>query len=173
VRIAQAAPLVLLVPPVRYGGTERVIFALTEELVRLGHDVTLFAAGTSRTSARLIPCSPRPLWDLDPSESVAYPHGQLDRVRSRFGLVFIEALASGTPVISHPRGSVPEFLRDGEHGFLVESEDELVEACRNRYTIDRRACRDWALQRFSVERMTTDYLRVYRKIIDGAREPAA
>src|SRR5205823_9927360 len=66
---------------VRYGGTERVIFALTEELVRLGHDVTLFAAGTSRTSARLIPCSPRPLWDLDPSESVAYPHGQLDRVR--------------------------------------------------------------------------------------------
>ena len=172
-RIAQAAPLVLLVPPVRYGGTERVIFALTEELVRLGHDVTLFAAGTSRTSAWLIPCSPRPLWDLDPSEYVAYPHGQLDRVRSRFGLVFIEALASGTSVISHPRGSVPEFLRDGEHGFLVESEDELVEACRNRYTIDRRACRDWALQRFSVERMTTDYLRVYRKIIDGAREPAA
>src|SRR5207302_8685505 len=73
VRIAQVAPLVLPVPPVRYGGTERVIFALTEELVRLGHDVTLFAAGTSRTSARLIPCSPRPLWDLDPSESVAYP----------------------------------------------------------------------------------------------------
>ena len=83
-RIAQVAPLVLPVPPVRYGGTERVIFALTEELVRLGHDVTLFAARTSRTSARLIPCSPRPLWDLDPSESVAYPHGQLDRVRSRW-----------------------------------------------------------------------------------------
>ena len=73
-------------------------------------------------------------------------------------------------MISHPRGSVPEFLRDGEHGFLVESEDELVEACRNPYTIDRRACRDSALPRFNVERMTTD---VYRKIIDGAREPAA
>src|SRR5947208_4135205 len=80
VRIAQVAPLVLPVPPVRYGGTERVIFALTEELVRLGHDVTLFAAGTSRTSARLIACSPRPLWELDPAESVPYPHGQLDRV---------------------------------------------------------------------------------------------
>ena len=82
-RIAQVAPLVLPVPPVRYGGTERVIFALTEELVRLGHDVTLFAAGTSRTSARLIPCSPRPVWNLDPSESVAYPRGQLDRVSSQ------------------------------------------------------------------------------------------
>jgi glycosyltransferase involved in cell wall biosynthesis len=76
-------------------------------------------------------------------------------------------------VISRPRGSVPEFLRHGEHGFLVESEDELIDACRNLDTIDRRACRDWALQRFSVERMTIDYLRVYRKIIDGAREPAA
>jgi hypothetical protein len=74
VRIAQVAPLVVRVPPVRYGGTERVISALTEELVRRGHTVTLFAAGTSRTSARLVPCSPMPLCelDLDPSESRDY-----------------------------------------------------------------------------------------------------
>jgi glycosyltransferase involved in cell wall biosynthesis len=349
VKIAQVAPLVLPIPPTRYGGTERVIFSLTEELVRRGHDVTLFAAGSSRTSARLVPCSPRPLWELDPSESITYPHSQLDRVSRQlrqfdivhthteqllslapdtmptplvatlhgrldlpdtwpilkaepehalvsisdcqrrpaaglrlnwaatvhhgldlahsyrlgrgaggyllflgrvspqkdpvtaikvairsgfrlkiaarvdpadegffqddvvpllghpmiewlgeqtdpqkaalladaagllvpitweepFGLVFIEALASGTPVISRPRGSIPEFLRHGEHGFLVESEDAMVDACQNLKEIDRRACRDWALQHFSAERMTTDYLRVYRQIIDGAWKPAA
>jgi len=61
-RIAQVAPLSLCVPPKRYGGTERVIHALTEELVRLGHDVTLFAAGGSRTPARLRPGCGRPLW---------------------------------------------------------------------------------------------------------------
>ncbi|RMF23117.1 MAG: glycosyltransferase family 4 protein, partial [Deltaproteobacteria bacterium] len=55
-RIAQVAPLYESVPPRLYGGTERVVFHLTEELVRQGHDVTLFASGDSRTSARL--CAP-------------------------------------------------------------------------------------------------------------------
>ncbi len=56
-RIAQMAPLAESVPPQKYGGTERVVSWLTEELVRLGHDVTLFATGDSRTSARLVaPC---------------------------------------------------------------------------------------------------------------------
>ncbi len=54
-RIAQIAPLFETVPPRRYGGTERVVHWLTEELVALGHEVTLFAAGGSRTSAKLIP----------------------------------------------------------------------------------------------------------------------
>ena len=53
-RIAQVAPLVEAVPPIGYGGSERVVSYLTEELVRLGHEVTLFASGDSRTSARLI-----------------------------------------------------------------------------------------------------------------------
>src|SRR6202162_5076745 len=52
-RIAQVAPLCESVPPKRYGGTERVVSYLTEELVRLGHEVTLFASGDSRTSATL------------------------------------------------------------------------------------------------------------------------
>jgi glycosyltransferase involved in cell wall biosynthesis len=57
VRIAQIAPLYESVPPKLYGGTERVVFHLTEQLVRQGHDVTLFASGDSRTSARLVsPC---------------------------------------------------------------------------------------------------------------------
>jgi glycosyltransferase involved in cell wall biosynthesis len=54
------------VPPAGYGGTERVISVLTEELVRRGHQVTLFAAGDSVTSARLVPLVPRALWHLDP-----------------------------------------------------------------------------------------------------------
>ena len=55
-RIAQVAPLFESVPPKLYGGTERVVSYLTEELVKLGHDVTLFASGDSVTSARLISC---------------------------------------------------------------------------------------------------------------------
>src|SRR5712675_1060363 len=60
-RIAQIAPLTEAVPPKLYGGTERVIYWLTEELVALGHDVTLFASGDSRTSAKLEPGWPRAL----------------------------------------------------------------------------------------------------------------
>ena len=55
-RIAQVSPLHESVPPKLYGGTERVVSYLTEELVRQGHDVTLFASGDSTTSARLVPC---------------------------------------------------------------------------------------------------------------------
>jgi glycosyltransferase involved in cell wall biosynthesis len=60
-RIAQVAPLFESVPPRLYGGTERVVAYLTEALVRMGHDVTLFASGDSQTRARLVPCVPRAL----------------------------------------------------------------------------------------------------------------
>ena len=60
-RIAQVAPLIESVPPSGYGGTERVVSYLTEELVRQGHDVTLFASGDSTTAARLVPVTPRAL----------------------------------------------------------------------------------------------------------------
>jgi hypothetical protein len=60
-RIAQVAPLAESVPPKLYGGTERVIAWLTEELIELGHDVTLFASGDSITSATLVPVWPRAL----------------------------------------------------------------------------------------------------------------
>src|SRR5450756_1431392 len=60
-RIAQVAPLIESVPPQFYGGTERVVSALTEELVSRGHEVTLFASGDSVTAAKLVPCSERSL----------------------------------------------------------------------------------------------------------------
>ena len=60
-RIAQVAPLYESVPPQKYGGTERVVSVLTEELVRRGHDVTLFASGDSMTSAQLVAGCPEAL----------------------------------------------------------------------------------------------------------------
>jgi glycosyltransferase involved in cell wall biosynthesis len=82
-KIAQIAPLAESVPPRLYGGTERVVSYLTEELVRLGHDVTLFASGDSQTSARLVACAPRAL-RLDPQVRDPLPSYLLmmERVRS-------------------------------------------------------------------------------------------
>lgn len=72
-RIAQVAPLYERVPPLLYGGTERVVSCLTEELVRLGHDVTLFASGDAQTGARLVAACPRALWrDADVRDTL--PH---------------------------------------------------------------------------------------------------
>jgi glycosyltransferase involved in cell wall biosynthesis len=83
-KIAQIAPLAESVPPKLYGGTERVVSYLTEELVRLGHDVTLFASGDSETSAKLVACSRRAL-RLAPSvrDPLAHLSLMLERVRQR------------------------------------------------------------------------------------------
>jgi glycosyltransferase involved in cell wall biosynthesis len=83
-RIAQIAPLFESVPPRLYGGTERVVAYLTEELVRQGHQVTLFASGDSITAAELVPCAPRAL-RLDPDVRDPLPHHMimLDKVRER------------------------------------------------------------------------------------------
>src|SRR5215813_11447993 len=83
-RIAQVAPLTEAIPPQLYGGTERVVSWLTEELVALGHDVTLFASGDSRTAARLDPIWPRAL-RLDDSvrDPMALHISMLERVRQR------------------------------------------------------------------------------------------
>jgi glycosyltransferase involved in cell wall biosynthesis len=83
-KIAQIAPLMESVPPRLYGGTERVVSHLTEELVRLGHDVTLFASGDSITSATLVSCATVAL-RLDPNviDPIPYYMLMLDRVRRR------------------------------------------------------------------------------------------
>jgi glycosyltransferase involved in cell wall biosynthesis len=80
-KIAQIAPLFESVPPARYGGTERIVSYLTEELVRRGHQVTLFASGDSLTSGELVPCCSRAL-RLDPAVGDPLPYQvlQLDKV---------------------------------------------------------------------------------------------
>jgi glycosyltransferase involved in cell wall biosynthesis len=345
VRIAQISPLYESVPPQYYGGTERVVHFLTEELVRQGHGVTLFASGDSVTEAELVPVCPRSL-RLDPESvdamahhllmleqvfrriddfdvlhfhidylhfplsrrynrpNVTTLHGRLDiadlvplyheygdmplvsisdaqreplaharwlatvyhglppdlftlvenpgrylaflgrispekrvdraveiarraglplRVAAKidetdrayfdreiaplfelpfveyigeigeadkqaflggarallfpidwqepFGLVMIEAMACGTPVIAWPGGSVAEVMADGVSGFIVEAIDDAVEATRAAGTLDRRACREVFDQRFTVRRMAEDYVAVYESLISRNAEP--
>jgi glycosyltransferase involved in cell wall biosynthesis len=340
-RIAQVSPLYESVPPKLYGGTERVVSHLTEELVRIGHEVTLFASGDSVTSARLIAGCPRALRldkrCVDPLAShfvmmeevfrradefdlihfhidylhfplsrrlglasVTTLHGRLDIadlqplyreycsmplvsisnaqrgplpecnwvgtvyhglpldlhvlqpkrgsylaflgrispekgcdraieiarragmkikiaakidnadrtyfervVKPRFdqphvefigeinesqkqdflgnahavlfpidwpepfGLVMIESMSVGTPVIAFCCGSVPEVMIDGKTGFVVNDIDEAVEAVEKVGRLDRGECRAIFEERYSSRRMAHDYLKVYAQIIDG------
>jgi glycosyltransferase involved in cell wall biosynthesis len=347
-RIAQVAPLYESVPPRLYGGTERVVSWLTEELVRLGHEVTLFASGDSKTTAQLVPACSRALWRDEhcrdtlphhvrlmelvfadasrfdvlhfhcdylhfpllrrqPCASVTTLHGQvhvpdvgdllaeyaevplvsisdnqrrpipranwqgtvhhglprdlhtfrdgsggylaflgraspekgLDRAidiarlagmplkiaakvypeerdyfhttlaplleESRpgvefigevggqekdaflgharavlfpicwpepFGLVMIEALACGTPVIAFSNGSVPEIIEDGVTGFIVQTVEEAAQAARRVNWLDRRRCRQSFEERFDAGRMARDYLEIYRRQLLHVRPSA-
>jgi glycosyltransferase involved in cell wall biosynthesis len=341
-KIAQVAPLTEAVPPRTYGGTERIVSYLTEELVRQGHDVTLFASGDSRTSAELVPCcdvalrlNPR-IWHDIPhhvtmlekvrrradefdvlhchvdllhfpvvrdfaQRTVTTLHGRLDppdlaqlyamfddiplvsishdqrwpmppvrwvgtvyhglprdllpfrpkasgylaflgrispekgpetaieiaarsgmplkiaakidkvdqsywkeRVEPRllrnsnvefvgeiderrkadflgnatallfpidwpepFGLVTIEAMACGTPVIAFRRGAVPEVIDDGVTGLIVDTLDGAVDAVRRITDIDRARVRQIFEERFTVERMCRDYVAIYRSLTEA------
>jgi glycosyltransferase involved in cell wall biosynthesis len=339
-KIAQVAPLAESCPPKLYGGTERIVSYLTEELVRLGHDVTLFASGDSVTTSKLVHCSKTAL-RLDPLvrdmtpyhvmmldevyrrlddfdvlhfhiDQLHYPmmrafsdrilttlHGRLDlpdlppfysafpelplvsisdaqrrpmppvnwistvyhglpktllsfkerpepgylaflgrispekgpdkaiEIAARtglllkiaakidpadelywrevvgpmvaahpnvefigeinehqkadflgnarallfpidwpepFGLVMIEAMACGTPVIAFESGSVPEVIDDGISGFVVGSIAEAVSTLDHVATLSRRSTRDQFEQRFTAERMAQDYLAAYRHL---------
>jgi glycosyltransferase involved in cell wall biosynthesis len=82
-----------------------------------------------------------------------------------FGIVFAEALACGTPVISCPRGALPEIVRHGTDGFLVDSIDSACEAVESLDTIDRAACRARAEQWFSLLVITAQYEKLYRERI--------
>ncbi|HEU4686490.1 MAG TPA: glycosyltransferase family 4 protein [Nitrospira sp.] len=342
-RIAQIAPLWESVPPKLYGGTERIVSYLTEELVRQGHDVTLFASGDSRTSARLRAACPHalrlntgivnrdaplllmqeqalgldaeefdiihshldylsfPLARRCPTPVVTTLHGRLDlpelvpifreyaempvvsisdaqrtplpyanwqttvhhglpelypfrpgrgsylaylgricpekrpdhaievakrvgmplRIAAKvdpvdreyyecqiepllahplieylgeindeekadflgeatavlctydwpepFGIVLIEALACGTPVLAYRRGSIPEIIEDGVSGFVCDDLDSMVAAIDRLPLLDRRRCREAFEARFTVERMVRDYLEVYERLLESAR----
>jgi len=81
-----------------------------------------------------------------------------------FGLVMIEAMACGLPVIAWRRGSVPEVIDAGVTGFIVESIDDAVKAVKQTAQLSRRQCRRVFEARFSVNRMSHDYLRLYRQL---------
>jgi glycosyltransferase involved in cell wall biosynthesis len=82
-----------------------------------------------------------------------------------FGLVMAEAMACGTPVVAYPAGAAPEIVDDGQTGFLVSTQDELMEALDRIDDIDRAACRAAVEKRFSAERMAVDHVAVYRRLI--------
>ena len=82
-----------------------------------------------------------------------------------FGLSVAEAMLCGTPVIAYNRGSMPELIQDGKTGFLVNNIDEAINAVSQTTDIDRKACLDWAKQKFSKEKMVEDYLALYHQIL--------
>jgi glycosyltransferase involved in cell wall biosynthesis len=84
-----------------------------------------------------------------------------------FGLVLIEAMACGTPVIAFNAGSVPEIIEDGLTGFVVEDESEAVRAADCLSGLSRRAIRRRFEERFTARRMARDYLAVYRSLIES------
>jgi glycosyltransferase involved in cell wall biosynthesis len=90
-----------------------------------------------------------------------------------FGMVMIEALATGTPVVTTPCGSAPELITDGVTGFVCQDAAELVRALADVETIDRNRCRKEAAERFSVERLVDDHLGVYRAAVDRSGSAAA
>jgi len=82
-----------------------------------------------------------------------------------FGLVMIEAMACGTPVIAFSQGSVPEVISNGETGFIVNNVDEAIKAVDKIHTISRECCRYIFETRFSDKRMTDEYLKIYETLI--------
>src|SRR6266571_2647346 len=82
-----------------------------------------------------------------------------------FGMVMIEAMALGCPVISFARGAAPEIIADGETGFLVKNVDEMVSAIPRIEEIDREAVRKYVEQNFSSQVMAKNYVKIYKKVI--------
>jgi glycosyltransferase involved in cell wall biosynthesis len=82
-----------------------------------------------------------------------------------FGLSVAEAMLCGTPVIAFNRGSMPELILDGQTGFLVSNVEEAIESVYNVSRLDRSACRNWAMEKFSQKKMVEDYISLYHQIL--------
>ncbi|MGH7157441.1 MAG: glycosyltransferase family 4 protein [Candidatus Saccharimonadales bacterium] len=82
-----------------------------------------------------------------------------------FGLTTIEAMASGTPVISFRRGAAPEIIKDGRTGFIVDTSAEMIEAIKNIKKIDRKACRDHIKRHFSTTKMVSNYEAAFEEVM--------
>jgi glycosyltransferase involved in cell wall biosynthesis len=83
-----------------------------------------------------------------------------------FGMVMIESMACGTPVIAFNCGSVPEIIDNGKSGFIVNSVDDAIQAVERLHLLSRKNVRSCFEERFTVERMTKDYIKIYQKMID-------
>jgi len=82
-----------------------------------------------------------------------------------FGLTFIESMACGTPVIAFDRGSAREVINDGKTGLVVKNIEEMIEAIKKIDQIKREDCRKWVEEKFTVERMVSEYEKIFYKIV--------
>jgi len=114
------------------------------------------------------------LGEVDPAGRVELLQGATALVNpiqwdEPFGLVMVEALACGTPVIAFPNGSAPEIVDDGVTGFLCNDLEELTKRLGDVSQLDRPACREAAEQRFSLDRMVADHVALFERVIREER----
>ena len=88
-----------------------------------------------------------------------------------FGIVMIEAMACGTPVIAYPFGSVPEVVEDGVSGYVVSDQAAAVDAIKNIHQIDRKKVRKHFEHYFTADRMALDYLKIYERMVSRKKAP--
>jgi len=151
IRVARAAGL-----PIRLGGTIDVGNPdYFDRQVRplLGPDATYLGPVDDAAKGELLGGAKALLFPIDWPEP--------------FGLVMIEAMACGTPVVAWNRGSVPEIVEDGVTGFVVSSEDEAAAALARIGQLDRAMIRARFEERFTAERMARDYLALYRRLLSA------
>ncbi|MGF1622460.1 MAG: glycosyltransferase, partial [Rhodomicrobiaceae bacterium] len=89
-----------------------------------------------------------------------------------FGLVMIEAMACGTPILAFRNGSVPEVIDDGLSGYIVDTEEEAISVLQQTVQLDRRRVRRRFEERFSATRMAKDYVSMYEKLLDEQAVPS-
>ena len=181
-RIAQVAPLYEAVPPRFYGGTERIVAHLTAPS-RSPSAPGLPLKIAAKSTPPMLPTSTRSssrcwtiLWSIrgeigDKEKSAFLGNAQallfpIDWPEP-FGLVMIEAMACGTPVVAWRCGSVPRSSTMAETGFIVATEDEAVAALARLQLIDRRRVRDVFEHRFTATVMARNYLRLYWRLYAG------
>ncbi len=150
--IARAAGKRLVIAAKMREESERRYFE-TEIEPHLGDDVEFVGEVQGRTKLDL----------LAGAEALINPI----RWHEPFGMVMIEALASGTPVVSFPEGAAPEIITSGHDGYLANTSEGLAYALSQIHHIDRRTCRETVRQRFSTARMTQNHLTLYQEILDG------
>ena len=85
--------------------------------------------------------------------------------REPFGLTLVEAMACGCPVIAIRKGSIPEIVKDGETGFVVDDVEEMIAAVDSIDRINRSYCRTYARERFSARVMADGYEAIYQRIV--------
>jgi glycosyltransferase involved in cell wall biosynthesis len=149
IRIARAAEMPLRIAAKLPRG-ERGYFKETLEPQIDGRQVQLTGEVNDKTKEQFLAGAAALLFPIDWPEP--------------FGLVMIEAMACGTPVIAFRSGSVPEVIDDGVTGFIVDDEDDAVAAIRRLAELDRRVVRARFEERFSAKRMAQDYLRNYEAL---------
>jgi glycosyltransferase involved in cell wall biosynthesis len=149
IRIARSANMPLRIAAKTPRGERRYFNERLEPMID-GHHIRLIGEVDDRTKQQFLANATALLFPIDWPEP--------------FGLVMIEAIACGTPVIAFRRGSVPEVIEDGVSGWIVDDEAAAIEAVRRVHELDRRHVREAFERRFTVAAMADKYLRLYRKL---------